>query len=115
MSRALSLLHLYENQKAAAYEKLDVSPELFKKMCDYVAYRNITLCEEVNKYRKLGKKVFVIAGLRHLLLLGEGPLVDLTHTKKTLSQHKFVLLPPHSRVDKNKLLEHNPDLSRQRI
>ena len=73
-------LHLLENELDVAYEKVEVSPEQRKKISVSGTYRNIALCEEINKYRKLGKKVFVIAGLAHLLL--EGHCIDLSLTKK---------------------------------
>ena len=104
---------LEKNQTLAAYKNVDAAT--VKKLIGSVAYRNLTLCAEVHKHRKLGKKVFVIAGLGHLLYCKYINKLILAHTKSSLNKHKFVLLPPQRYVDEYNFLKLNSDLPRQSI
>lgn len=76
-----------------------------------VGERNASLINEVAKYRKEGRRVFIIAGASHFLQF-PAPHKSSANVKKALQEHKFIIITRKKKF-RNALARLNPDLAHQ--
>lgn len=86
-----ALAKLEENQEDANYTNAKLTPEEISTLMSGVGPRNASLVSEIDKNRRLGKKVYVIAGASHLLNY-PSPYVECTIVKEMLHKEKFVII-----------------------
>lgn len=98
-----------KNQEKAFYNHF--SSEDVKKVFKSIQLRNQSLVGEIQKYRALGKRVFVIAGSSHLLWrpLGDMAPSVLNEVHSCLKKQKFVMLAEKEELT-DKVMKLNKDL-----
>lgn len=99
-----------EKEQEKALLSTNITPKELEEISQYIPARNISLVNEINKYRGRGKKVFVVTGASHLLQFPP-PWEDCSIVKEALHKHKFAII---TRKDEftAKLVKRNADLKR---
>ncbi len=100
------LVELEKNQEKALYKNM-TSNEVTEIMAG-VSVRNTSLINQINKYRREGRKVFVIAGASHLLEF-PSPYKSCKEVKKCLGNDRFVVIT-RKRDFTKKIAELNSEL-----
>lgn len=100
------LVELEKNQEGALHKNM-TSNEIAEIM-NGVSLRNASLINEINKYRREGRKVFVIAGASHLLEF-PNPYRSCKEVKESLHKNKFIVITRKDNFTK-KIAQLNSDL-----
>lgn len=107
IAKFLSKLEKKQTRALYAYH----NPEGVTAALASIKPRNATLCQEIEKCREQGKRIFLIGGYAHFLHTKSNKEEGVDEFQDTLKKHKFTLFISRKSVEEDNLIARNKGLT----